>query len=65
MRDDPFGDDRPRPTIVHEVGQELGPLSTGELDERVALLEREIARLREDRAKKERSRDAASAVFKL
>lgn len=64
MRDDPL-DDRPRPAVVHEIGQDLARLSTAELDERVALLEREIARLREDRARKAQSRDAASAVFKL
>ena len=38
-------DDRPKKKIVHEIGQELALLSVGELDERIALLNEEIARL--------------------
>ena len=49
----------------HEVGQDLSTLSLHEIDERIAMLEREIARLREARAAKEDSRAAASAFFKL
>ncbi len=49
----------------HELGQDLSTLSIGELDERIALLEREIARLKEARAAKEDSRAAASAFFKI
>lgn len=65
MRDDPFGEDRPRPTAVHVVGEDLAALSVADLDERVELLEAEIARLKADRARKEGSRAAAAAAFKL
>jgi len=63
---DPFADEPIRPTVrTHEVGQDLSALSIEELDERVALLQAEIARLNEARAGKEASRHAASAFFKL
>ncbi len=57
-------DDRPRPPVRHEIGQDLAPLSLEEIDRRVALLEAEIARLKEARASKEISRQAAAAFFK-
>ncbi len=58
-------EDRPRPKPpAHELGQDLSTLSVADLDERIALLEREIERLREARAKKEASKTAASAFFK-
>ena len=58
-------DDRPTPKAIHEIGQDLSMLSIDELDERVEMLEQEIARIREARARKENSRAAASAFFKL
>ena len=62
---DPFADE-PRPLLSgHEIGQDLSMLSIDELDERVEMLEREIARLKEARAKKDSSLAAASAFFKL
>jgi len=62
---DPFADE-PRPILSgHEIGQDLSMLSIDELDERVEMLEREIARLKEVRAKKESSLAAASAIFKI
>jgi uncharacterized small protein (DUF1192 family) len=62
---DPFADEPVRPKArTHELGQDLSALSIEELDERVALLEAEIARLKEVRASKEASRHAASAFFK-
>ena len=58
--------DEPRPILSgHEIGQDLSMLSIDELDERVEMLEREIARLKEVRAKKESSLAAASAIFKI
>ena len=48
-----------------EIGQDLSMLSIDEIDERVEMLEQEIARLKEARARKENSRAAASAFFKL
>jgi uncharacterized small protein (DUF1192 family) len=63
---DPFADEPMRPKArTHELGQDLSTLSIEELDERVAVLEAEIARLKEARASKEASRDAASAFFKI
>ena len=66
MAFDPFADEQPlRSPFGHQVGQDLSTLSIEEIDERIALLEREIGRLREARAGKEDSLAAASAFFKL
>ena len=62
MRDD---EDRPRPQIRHEIGQDLGLLSVDELDERIALLRTEIERLAADRLKKMATKSAADALFNL
>lgn len=65
MAFDPFADE-PRTTLsAHEIGQDLSMLSVDELDERVALLEKEIARLKEAKLAKENSLAAASAFFRL
>jgi len=66
MAIDVFADEmvRPKPA-AHEVGQDLSTLSIVEIDERIELLQREIDRLREARGRKEASKDAASAFFKL
>ena len=61
--EDIFGS-RPKPPITHEIGQVLDALSVHELDERIALLQAEIARLTEARGAKEASKRAADAVFK-
>ena len=57
-------DDRPRRKITHEIGQDLSLLSLGELGERVALLQAEIARLEQAMAGKRASKDAANSFFK-
>ena len=57
-------DDRPKKKIVHEIGQDLALLSVGELQERVALLREEIARLEAAAASKKTSRDVAAGFFK-
>ena len=57
-------EDRPKKKIVHEIGQELTLLSVRELDERVALLKEEIARLEADKARKQAQRSAADQFFK-
>ena len=49
-------DDRPKKKIAHEIGQDLTLLSVKELDERVALLNEEIARLEADKTKKQAQR---------
>ena len=58
-------EDRPKKKIQHEIGQDLSTLSIVEIDERIEVLEREIERLREARGRKEASKDAASAFFRL
>jgi uncharacterized small protein (DUF1192 family) len=57
-------DDRPKRKIGHDIGQDLSLLSVEELDERIALLQAEIARLQAASAKKRASRDAANQFFK-
>jgi len=57
-------DDRPKKKISHEIGQELALLSVAELNERIALLREEIARLEADIGKKQSSRSAADMFFK-
>ena len=59
-----FDDDAPKKKIAHEMGQELSLLSVGDLDERIVVLKREIARLEADKAGKSASRTAAEAFFK-
>jgi uncharacterized small protein (DUF1192 family) len=62
MHEDETG--RPRKKPVHEIGQDLSLLSVAELDERVALLEAEIQRLRAARQAKDAARGAADAFFR-
>ena len=57
-------DDRPKKKIAHEIGQDLALLSVEELSERAAVLETEIARLRQAIAKKQASRTVADQFFK-
>jgi uncharacterized small protein (DUF1192 family) len=57
-------DDRPKKKIAHEIGQELSLLSVKELDERIALLQSEIARLEADKIGKQASRQTADQFFK-
>jgi uncharacterized small protein (DUF1192 family) len=57
-------DDRPKKKIAHEIGQDLSLLSVKELDERIALLQSEIARLEADKAGKQASRQSADQFFK-
>jgi uncharacterized small protein (DUF1192 family) len=57
-------DDRPKKKIAHEIGQDLTLLSVGELNERIALLKDEIARLEANKASKSASKSAAEMFFK-
>ena len=57
-------DDRPKKKIVHEIGQELALLSVKELQERIALLKEEVARLEADISRKQSSRNVADQFFK-
>ena len=60
-----FDDDRPKPKRAHEIGQDLSLLSVGDLDERIAILKAEIARLEADKATKQATRMAAESLFNL
>jgi uncharacterized small protein (DUF1192 family) len=62
MKDDE--DDRPKKKITHEIGQELALLSIKELQERIALLKEEIARLESAITGKQASRNVADQFFK-
>ena len=57
-------EDRPKKKLAHEIGQDLTLLSVKELDERVALLKEEIARLEADKVTKQAQRSAADQFFK-
>jgi uncharacterized small protein (DUF1192 family) len=57
-------EDRPKKKIVHELGQDLTLLSVAELNERIALLKEEIARLEADIKGKQASKSAADLFFK-
>jgi len=57
-------DDRPKKKIVHEIGQELALISVKELEERIALLKDEIARLEADIKRKQASKSVADQFFK-
>jgi uncharacterized small protein (DUF1192 family) len=61
---DPFGTVR-KPPAQHEIGQPLDTLSVHELAERVDLLKSEILRVEEMLARKQASRQAADAFFKI
>lgn len=57
-------DDRPKKKIVHDIGQDLALLAVKELEERIALLQQEIARLEAAVASKRTSRNVADQFFK-
>ena len=58
-------EDMPKPKPrQHVVGEELGTFSVDELDERIAQLQAEIARLEQARSAKLASRQAADGFFK-
>jgi uncharacterized small protein (DUF1192 family) len=60
-----FDDDQPKKTRTHEVGMLIDTMSVGELEERIAMLEAEIARLREAIADRQQTKAAADSVFKF
>ena len=57
-------EDRPAKYVGAELGGDLSTWSLGDIDERVAELEAEITRLKEERSRKASSLDAAEAFFK-
>ncbi|GJE58631.1 DUF1192 domain-containing protein [Methylobacterium trifolii] len=61
MRDD---DERPKAPATHAIGQSLDTLSIADLDERIASLRAEVARLEAARVAKQAALGAADAFFK-
>jgi uncharacterized small protein (DUF1192 family) len=59
-----FDDEAPKKKLAHEIGQDLALLSVEELQERIAFLQGEIARLEEAAASKRASLSAANTFFK-
>ena len=57
-------DDRPKKKLVHEIGQDLALLSVEEINDRILLLNDEVARLQDALTKKRASRSAADQFFK-
>jgi uncharacterized small protein (DUF1192 family) len=60
-----FDDDLPKKPKAHELGMLLDAMSVEELNDRIGLLEAEIARLKAAIALKQKSKNAAAAVFKF
>jgi uncharacterized small protein (DUF1192 family) len=60
-----FDDDLPKKPKVHELGMLLDAMSIDELNDRIGLLEGEIARLRAAIEAKQKSKDAAASAFKF
>jgi uncharacterized small protein (DUF1192 family) len=54
----------PKKPATHEIGQTIDMLSVGELEERIALLRSEIARLESAIKARQATKEAASAFFK-
>ncbi|WP_036259455.1 DUF1192 domain-containing protein [Methylocapsa aurea] len=63
--EDIFGAPPRKAAASHEIGQALDDLSVQELDERIAGLQAEIARLEEARKVKQGILSAAAAFFKV
>jgi uncharacterized small protein (DUF1192 family) len=61
-----FEDDKPKKKLApHEVGMPIDTMSVDELGERIALLEAEIARLKEAIAARQKTKSAAESIFKF
>jgi uncharacterized small protein (DUF1192 family) len=56
---------KPKPTLAHEIGQNIDDLSAPELVERIALLHSEINRLEKAIEARQATRAAADSVFKI
>jgi uncharacterized small protein (DUF1192 family) len=58
-------DDKPKRPASHDVGSDLSALSIEELEQRITLLQDEIARLETEKRKKAADRLAADSLFRL
>lgn len=59
-----FDDDRPQKPRGHEIGSDLSLLSVDELNDRIELLQAEIARLEDEKKRKSAGRQAAENLFR-
>lgn len=59
-----FDDEPVKKVRVHEIGQDLAPLSVGELRDRIGQLHAEIARIEAELAAKGETKAAAEALFR-
>jgi uncharacterized small protein (DUF1192 family) len=59
------GDDQVKKPKAHVVGMPIDAMSVDELEERIGLLDGEIARLREAIEARRRTKDQADSVFKI
>ena len=60
-----FDEDLPAKKKTHEVGMSIDTMSIDELEERIGLLESEIARLRGAIEARRKTKDAANSIFKF
>lgn len=60
-----FDDDEVKKPKGHEVGMPIDTMSVGELEERIALLRSEIARLEQAIGARKNTRAAADSLFKF
>lgn len=59
-----FEDEPEKKPLAHEIGCDLSLISVDELQERIALLQREIERLETEKSSKEKSKNAAESLFR-
>ncbi len=59
-----FEDDRPKPKLAHVIGEMLDAISLEELEQRIAILDQEIGRIRAEIVRKTSSKSAADAFFR-
>ena len=64
MDEDDFFTSRPQDPLTQAAKQDLGPLSVHELNERIAILKAEIARVEAHMAEASAHRSAADELFK-
>ena len=64
MDEDDFFTSKPQDPLTQVTKQDLGPLSIAELDERIAILKGEIARVEAHMAEASRHLNAADELFK-
>lgn len=64
MDQDDFFTSRPQDPLTQVTRQDLGPLSIAELEERIAILKDEIARVEAHMADASAHRSAADEMFK-